>query len=423
MPRFVDLDTSFGANGKVITDFGGTDEAYSVAINPTTGKIIVAGFTNVNGSNDFALAGYLSNGNLDASFGTNGLVITDFGEIDIAYSVVIKPDGKIIVAGYTNKGSNEAFALAGYLPNGSFDASFGTNGKVITSFGSFGGACSIAIKPDGNIIVGGYTDPTSWNKRFALVGYLSDGNIDASFGTNGKVTTYFGEMSSKINSIAINPTTGKIIAAGYGGTDFALACYLPNGNIATSFGTNGKVITNLGGSDGANSVAIKPDGKIIAAGYTNGNFALVGYLSDGSFDASFGTNGKVITDFGGNDRAYSVAIKPDGKIIVAGYKDTDFALAGYLSDGNIDTSFGTNGKVITDFGGNDRAYSVAIKPDGKIIVAGYTDGNFALACYFGEKVAPISNVCFPANTLISTNQGNIAIQNLNPEIHTIRNKK
>jgi uncharacterized delta-60 repeat protein len=395
MPRFGDFDTNFGpagSNGLVITDFGRHDIARSVAINQTTGNIIVSGYTNLNNLNDFALAGYLSNGSLDASFGLNGKVITTLGGADVARSVAIDPsNGKIIVAGYTN--SPPDFALVRYLSNGSLDASFGLNGKVITDFGR--------------------------------------------------------NVNDEVNSVAIDPSNGKIIVAGYtivnGSLDFALACYTPEGILDASFGSlgNGLVITDFGGNslDVARSVAINPNGKIIVAGYTSSSsndFALACYTSGGILDASFGSlgNGKVITNFGATDEGNSVAINPYGKIIVAGYTNVnstrDFALACYTPEGILDTSFGpldSNGLVITNFGGSDIASSLAInQTNGKIIVAGSTgvtgSNNFALASYFGEtKELPISNVCFPANTLISTNQGNIAIQDLDPKIHTIRNKK
>jgi uncharacterized delta-60 repeat protein len=452
MPRFGDFDTNFGpagSNGLVITDFGRHDIARSVAINQTTGNIIVSGYTNLNNLNDFALAGYLSNGSLDASFGLNGKVITTLGGADVARSVAIDPsNGKIIVAGYTN--SPPDFALVRYLSNGSLDASFGLNGKVITNFGANDAAYSVAInKNTGKIIASGFTD-ASGSVNFALAGYLSNGSLDASFGLNGKVITDFGRnVNDEVNSVAIDPSNGKIIVAGYtivnGSLDFALACYTPEGILDASFGSlgNGLVITDFGGNslDVARSVAINPNGKIIVAGYTSSSsndFALACYTSGGILDASFGSlgNGKVITNFGATDEGNSVAINPYGKIIVAGYTNVnstrDFALACYTPEGILDTSFGpldSNGLVITNFGGSDIASSLAInQTNGKIIVAGSTgvtgSNNFALASYFGEtKELPISNVCFPANTLISTNQGNIAIQDLDPKIHTIRNKK
>jgi uncharacterized delta-60 repeat protein len=203
--------------------------------------------------------------------------------------------------------------------------------------------------------------------------------------------------------------------------------------------------------DGAMSVAIAPSGKIIVAGVTGNDFALACYNPDGYLDASFGSlgNGKVITDFtapfsrnGAYGSAYSVAITPNGNIIVVGKTDdydSDYALACYTQLGVLNTSFGLNGKVTSNatsvkiiYNGveidypnsSEYAFSVSIdKKSGNIIVAGTTfqtnvvnpHFNFVLACYYGDNNAvPISNICFPANTQITTNQGTIAIQNLDP---------
>jgi uncharacterized delta-60 repeat protein len=458
MPNFGDLDTSFGILGKVITDFSGNnDQAFSIAIDPSNGKIIVAGGTSLG---DFALACYYPTGYLDLSFGTSGTgkVITDFGGNDGGgFSVAIDPtSGKIIVAGNTNVNGRYDFALARYTSFGHLDASFGSlgNGLVITNFSGYTFASSIAIAPSGKIIVSGITG--NGNPDFALACYTTNGYLDISFGSSGKVITNFknniNDTYDVASSVAIDPTSGKIIVAGYTDAnispDFALACYTTSGILDASFGLNGFVSTDFGGysSDIASSIAIDPtNGKIIVAGTRQSNgkkFALACYTSLGNLDISFGLNGLVITDFGGNTTwsvAYSLAISPiSGKIIVAGYTDAngsnDFDLACYTTNGLLETSFGSlgTGLVITDFSGisMDIGRSIAIGPSGKIIAAGYTNANgtddFALACYFGEPVpeeSPISNICFPANTPITTNQGTIAIQNLDPKIHTIRNKK
>ena len=129
-------------------------------------------------------------------------------------------------------------------------------------------------------------------------------------------------------------------------------------------------------------VAIQPDGKIVAAGYSdaggNRDFALVRYNADGSLDTTFGGGGKVLTDFGAasDDDAVRVALQPDGKIVVAGYSERprhcDFALVRYNADGSLDPSFGAGGKVLTDLGdsSDDDGRAVAIQPDGKIVAAG-----------------------------------------------------
>jgi uncharacterized delta-60 repeat protein len=190
-----------------------------------------------------------------------------------------------------------------------------------------------------------------------------------------------------------------------GGFDAALARYNSNGTLDASFGTGGTVTTDFAGfNDEASSVAVQPDGKIVVAGqagpYVNRNFdfALARYNSNGTLDASFGTSGKATTDFAGSsDQPSSLALQGDGKIVVAGQTFVggvhDFAVARYNSNGTLDTSFGTSGKATTDFAGSDdRPSSVAVQPDGNIVVAGQADiggrFDFALARYVGSTVLP-----------------------------------
>jgi uncharacterized delta-60 repeat protein len=223
---------------------------------------------------------------------------------------------------------------------------------------------------------------------------------------DGKVTTAIGSGIDIAYSVAIQ-TDGKIVAAGFsrsGGSndDFALVRYNTNGTLDTTFDSDGKVTTAIGsGADIAQSVAIQTDGKIVAAGYSNNgsnvDFALVRYNTDGTLDTSFDSDGKVTTDIASdNDFAYSVALQSDGKIVVAGHSDNgsneDFALVRYNTDGTLDTSFDSDGKVTTGIGSEDDAFSVAIQSDGKIVVAGLrSNGNnrdFALVRYAGTPPAP-----------------------------------
>jgi uncharacterized delta-60 repeat protein len=400
-----DLDTTFDGDGKVTTDFGGNlyDRAYSAAIQ-TDGKIVVAGYSSGEGGSsvhDFALARYNSDGSLDTTFDGDGKVTTDFGgDFDGAYSVAIQGDGKIVVAGESYNGSKQFdFALARYNSNGSLDITFDGDGKVLTNFGGFDTARSVAIQSDGKIVVAGESYDGS-NRNFALARYNSDGSLDTTFDDDGKVTTDFGEnLYDRAYSAAIQ-TDGKIVVAGSSADSinevFALARYNTNGSLDTTFDGDGKVTTDFGIDETLISVAIQTDGKIVVAGSTadsvNDDFALARYNSDGSLDTTFDDDGKVTTDFGGNlyDRAYSAAIQTDGKIVVAGYSSGeggssvhDFALARYNSDGSLDTTFDGDGKVTTDFGGDlyDSAYSVAIQSDGKILVAGQSKGDFALSRY------------------------------------------
>ena len=381
-PQAGQLDTTFGQNG--IVTIAGESFAYSVAIQ-SDGKIVAAGYSDNGSDLDFAIIRYNSDGALDNTFGTNGIVITSVGASgDYATSIAIQSDGKIIAAGNSYNGSDNDFAVVRYNSNGSLDNTFGTNGIVITSVGdSSDYANSIAIQSDGKIIAAGNSFNGS-DDDFAVVRYNSNGALDNTFGTNGIVITSVGDSSDYARSIAIQ-SDSKIIAAGYSynGSDFDLALvrYNSNGSLDNTFGTNGIVITSVGdSSDYARSIAIQSDSKIIAAGYSyNGSdydFALVRYNSNGALDNTFGTNGVVTTDVGAAEYyANSIEIQSDGKIIAAGNSfngsNFDIALVRYNSNGSLDNTFGTNGVVTTDVGTEgDYATSIAIQSDEKIIVAG-----------------------------------------------------
>ena len=285
---------------------------------------------------------------------------------------------------------------------GALDPGFGTGGKVLTHFGSSSDdkSYAVAIQPDGKIVVAGYSSANG-SYDFALARYTRSGALDPGFGTGGKVLTDFGSSSSDgASAVAIRPD-GKIVVAGSsdanGTYDFALGRYRKSGALDRRFGTGGKVLTHFGSSsdDLADAVAIQPDGKIVVAGSSDANgstdFALARYTKSGALDAGFGTGGKVLTDLGSTDVASAVAVQPDGKIVVAGFSDangsSDFALARYTKSGALNQRFGAGGKVLTDLGSSsdDRADAVAIQPDGKIVATGSSNANgstdFALARY------------------------------------------
>jgi uncharacterized delta-60 repeat protein len=405
-----DLDTSFGAGGKTTTAILSQDDfAADVAIQ-SDGKIVVAGNTKNGSATQFALARYNRNGNLDTDFGIAGKVFTEVGTGDArGSSVAIQPDGRIVVAGYARNGSNGDIALVRYKADGSLDTNFGSGGTVMTDIDgdSSDAAYSVAIQPNGKIVAAGSRSIGNNNMDFALVRYDTSGNLDISFDSDGKVTTAIssGVGNDYVYSVVIQ-SDGKIVVAGQANFDFALARYNTDGALDTSFDSDGKVITAIGSSiDAAYSVAIQSDGKIVAAGASvdnNEDFALVRYNANGSLDTDFGTGGKVTTDIGSDDDlANSVAIQTDGKIVAAGYSygssNIDFALVRYNADGSLDTNFGTGGKVTTPIGGSsDIGTSAAIQSDGNIVVAGHSvngsNYDFALVRYAGTPPAPSTPV-------------------------------
>lgn len=387
------LDTTFDSDGKVITRVGTNNDVANAMVFQSDNKILLAGYSFVGSNEDFSLARYNADGSLDTSFDTDGKVTTVIGSnADVIRSIAVQIDGKIVVVGHTYDGSQFDFALARYNSDGSLDTTFNTSGKVTTPIGSANNsAFAMAIQSDGKIVAAGFANNGS-NDDFALARYNSDGSLDTSFDTDGKVTTAMGPGNDAIRSIVIQ-SDGKILAVGNGsnGTnfDFAIARYNANGSLDTSFDTDGKLLTPIGtGTDYAMSVAIQGDGKIVAAGYShNGadnDFALARYNSDGSTDTSFNTSGKVTTAIGSaNNSAFSMVIQSDRKIVVAGFANNgsndDFALARYNGDGSLDTSFDSDGKYTAEFGsGHDVANALAIQSDGKIVAAGYSHNGINL---------------------------------------------
>src|SRR5215831_11638481 len=319
------LDPTFGTGGKVTTDMAG-----AVAVQ-ADGKLVMAGgaYISSNGNSAFALARFNSNGTLDTNFGTGGKVITDFGVSADAMSVAVQPDGKIVVGGSANLDGGYNFELVRYNNNGTLDATFGTGGIVTTTFGvpqqgfSFALAYSLALQQDGKIVLAGEST-INGDRDFALARYNTNGTLDQSFGTGGRVTTTFGQNDVAF-SVAVQPD-GKIVTAGFALFKFALARHNSNGTLDPNFGTGGQVTTPIRGlNDAAERLAFQGNGKIVVSGrsYINGNFhsSLVRYNSNGTLDAGFGT---VTAIFGGESDEVSIAIQPDGKIVVPGSSFTGF---------------------------------------------------------------------------------------------------
>ncbi|MFC1762729.1 FG-GAP-like repeat-containing protein, partial [Planctomycetota bacterium] len=385
-------------DGIVITDMGSdNDQAVSMAVQ-SDGKVVVVGSVH-NGSNyDFAIVRYNADGSLDTAFDTDGKITTAIGSgDDYGQSVAIQSDGKIVVTGYSHNGSNYDIAVVRYNTDGSLDTSFDSDGKVTTAVGSghdYGR--SVVIQSDGKIVVAGDV-MNGANRDYGLLRYDTDGSLDTSFDSDGiyGVSTPADEYAYSI----VLQSDGKILLAGSwdngGDVNFSLSRHNTDGSLDTSFDTDGKLITNLSSDDAGRSVVLQSDGKILLAGYqhngSNYDFALLRYNSDGSLDTDFGSSGAATSTFGsGDDYAYSVAVQDDGKIVVVGEGNTgsnnDFCVARFDTDGNLDTDFDSDGKVSTDLNsGHDYARTVLIQDDGKILVAGYaTNGsndNFALVRY------------------------------------------
>ena len=261
------------------------------------------------------------------------------------------------------------------------DKDFGNDGKVVAHFQDQVSHCNAtAIQSDGKILVAGYTGLGGFSD-FVLIRYNIDGSIDSAFGESGKVSPDFASVNELAQSVDVQQD-GKIVVAGGTNDFFALARYNSHGIIDSLFGEHGKVTTNITdyGHYMCGSMAVLQDGKLLLAGSIGYNGALVRYNNDGSPDDSFGEEGRIILDFGNMGDEYvfvSMALQQDNKIVVAGFSyvsDYDFTVLRYNENGKLDSLFGEDGKAIPDImdSSDDRATSVVIQPDGKIIVAGWS---------------------------------------------------
>ena len=427
--QFGNLDSTFNINGKVITEFippGANAKAGGLQ---SDGKIIAAGTIGNSNKSYFGAVRYNTNGALDSTFAVDGKAIIPIGtqQRDHLNAMVIQPDDKIILAGTTSKDTNSQIALLRLLPDGVLDSTFGINGITILALeGRSNNGTSLAMQHDGKIFLAGYI---SSSKTDALLcRFTPEGIPDSSFGTSGKIITNIPFYSHGANAIAIQPD-GKIVIGGSIGYfafegvvpifDFSLIRYHQNGQLDSTFNEDGIVRTSISQwVDQLYGLAIQPDGKIIAAGHTNSGdpnhrnfeFVIARYNEDGALDTDFGTDGLAITPFGiDNDGANSVAIQKDGKIVAVGqtgWTSSDFALARYNVDGTVDTTWGINGMITTDFNSSgDYGSAVILQPDGKIVAIGSNGGYFELARYLSGLVvgvidlSSVNDVLFYPNPL------------------------
>ncbi|MFJ8663392.1 calcium-binding protein [Streptomyces sp. NPDC093795] len=393
-----DLDPTFGSDGRVTTRITGYAEGHDLA-RQSDGKLVVVGVSEAG----FTLARYLTDGSLDPGFGGDGTVTSDFGGgSHSANAVAIQPsDGKIVVVGTTEVFAEEGggccfFSVARYHSDGSLDTSFGDGGLVrVDEFGGSADGADVAVQPDGRIVAVG----KGGGSGFALVRLLTDGSLDPSLGGDGAVVAGFTPTSPQdgggiARAMALQPD-GKIVSIGYvGNTAFniGVARYHSDGSLDTGFSGDGTVTTDFGGTEFGNAVAVQPDGKIVAAGSGDVGFIALRYHADGSPDAGFGTGGRAaVSAPGGGGAAYDMALQQNGKIVLAGRADdpnsseaNDFGLLRLHPNGTVDTGFGGDGFVVTGFNDFDEIRGVDVQPDGRIVAAGYGAGfAFALARYEG----------------------------------------
>jgi uncharacterized delta-60 repeat protein len=439
------LDPSFGSQGRVTTDMGGFDRASAVLSQPD-GKLVVVGTSNVSGSETrfVALARYNADGSLDQTFGTGGKVLHTRrrGEpSEYASTAALQPDGKVVVAGSLGQPYAGDFLLMRFNPDGSLDAGFGTDGTVLTDFaGPDDVATFLSIREDGTIVAAGYSNrrsPPPTPISLAIAHYLPDGSLDPSFGTEGKVRTIVDAAVLYNGRIAMLPDGGLIVV----GPDspgpipsgaLKLARFRPDGGLDPTFGQGGYVISAPGDDQlppelkfqrKAAALSLTEAGQlVVGATFGSGpkrgfsepiksSFGVARYNLDGSLDSAFGSNGVFISEaVSAFDEAYALVIQRDGKLVIGGttkagrFDERLFALVRYEPDGAPDRAFGVDGKVTTGGFNPGRGVAraifytevpvgLAIQPDGNIVLVGGAESDvddasasleFALARYIAR---------------------------------------
>lgn len=386
------LDTTFNGTGKVQLAIGPFSTIIDLAVQPD-GKIIAIGTALFPGTfGDYLIVRLNPDGTPDTTFGGgDGVVSTVLGDYtDLAQSVAVLPDGKILVAGYVETELTYLFGLVRYNTDGSIDTTFGDNGTVITPVNNEAYVWDMAVQYDGSIVVVGNTATNV--PIIAVLRYTENGALDTTFDEDGIVTMSFQPgMDDRATSVAVQ-NDGKIVIGGFsavyyplhkyaaGGVDssFAMARLTRDGKIDESFGNDGIVLTSLGGyDDKVFDIAIRENGKIIASGQSTGTVggnctACVGiaqYDQSGNLDPGFDTDGKVITNSARVAR--KMRLQPDGKpVMVSTGRSNDLAAVRTRPNGILDDLFGLSGLTTVDFGGADAGTAITLQTDGKVLIAG-----------------------------------------------------
>ncbi|HOZ80253.1 MAG TPA: hypothetical protein PLY34_19815 [Ferruginibacter sp.] len=390
------LDTSFGINGKILTNVSFNDYSKAVKIN-SSDEIFVGGTAYIPsvGRDNFLIVKYKLNGQIDSSFGLSGIASARsiFGSAANANALFIQPDEKILLAGTTSSFTNtKAFTLIRFLGDGKLDSSFGIFGNAASSFLPIEGeAFSTKLQNNGKIIVAGTTG-SNGIYEIVLVRYNTNGSPDSSFGINGITRTSINIDKGPIG-IAIQ-SDDKILVATTRYEGMALLRFTQNGFLDPTFSGDGVqsfMYTPGNGfhQGGASSVLIQSDQKIVISGVATDpntgqdNIAVVRFTSSGEIDRNFGNDGIQISgSFLNETLGYSSLLQSDEKIVVGGYSKygatRDFALTRFTKDGVVDSSFGNYGIVQTDYNNsNDYCFSIDQQSDGKIVACGYSQDIFS----------------------------------------------
>lgn len=410
------LDQSFGNGGSI----AGLSITPNSRVNDvevqSDGKIVGILYNNMK----FQVFRLKTTGAPDSSFGVNG-----FAEVqlttntpNLAVSLALQPDGKILVAGIVNKLDND-IALLRFDTDGSLDKSFGNNGIATTGTYNYDDEVQkMLLRPDGKIIVAARRIKTGEKTSEELLQFNDDGTIDFSFGNNGMVIGSYNGNETNLLSAALQ-SDGKILTTGYtyagqvSNSDVFVGRYNADGSVDMGFGTDGKVIKDFASSakEDGRKILVQSTGKIVVTCYAPSlSFMTFRLNEDGTGDASYGRSGVSALNLNLSDFSFDAMLVEDDEIVIGGNVEVggvyDFNVVKLDKDGNSKYQFGRNGKITTDvFGYTDYLFSLAQQPDGKIIAAGSSIQNIAGLPY-PSMVRYVAN---PVNGVVDVEQQQVQI--------------
>lgn len=403
-----DVDAGFGLDGAALIDFGpGVALAHAVGHLPD-GRIVAAGRADVAIPSDACAVTMLHpDGSLDANFGDDGRVMLNFdpSRVNVCSDLLVQPDGRIVLVGHRRVLQairHTDFMVIRLLPDGTLDESFSTDGHTAINFGLVYGsvdeATSVALQPDGRLVVAGRAERGPGDFDMAVVRLNADGTLDESFGDEGRATLgvdVSGPSVDRTHAVALQ-ADGRIVLAGDsrdGDTDMLVARLTTDGQPDNSFNFVGYRLlpfTAIPLAE-AHGLVIRDDGTLLLGGYisdngTDAEFAVAAIRPNGQIETGFGNNGRVTFDFfpdmAGMSGALAMTADPSGRLLLGGAamvasdSNIDMAVLRLLADGTPDPDFGNGGAVVIGFDLapppylNDEAHAIDVLPDGDIVLAG-----------------------------------------------------
>jgi uncharacterized delta-60 repeat protein len=379
-----------------------------LAVQPDA-KPVAAGSASYGPGTEAFLTRFTSDGQPDGSFGAGGTVTNQTFDSSQANGVAIDSAGRLVVAGqaFDNSTNRQYLQVLRYLPDGRLDPSFGSGGKLTSLIaGRSAAAASVLLAGDGKIVIGGSAQDPAGGTAVMVARLAQNGTFDSSFGSGGVATLTLGGIA---RSIALEPDGGVVLADYAPGYDDSVSKLTPSGGLDGNFGDGGSAMLPMSGGQAATdaAVALQPDGKVLVAGNVeegpsnNPVMTAWRFTAQGRVDTSFGAAGQARVPPTGNQSAsngaQAMALEPDGKLLLAGGDldgtygaETQFEVARLLPSGGVDGSFGSGGSTLTRLphDATGSASAMTLDSQGRILLAGQapgdTTGHLFIARYLND---------------------------------------